>query len=58
MLRLELKGSGNFRAAYLYPAIEQGYVSHLYPNSAKRRDQAYYLTPKGLELFASLKKDK
>ena len=58
MLRLELKGSGNFRAAYLYPAIEQGYVSHLYPNSAKRRDQAYYLTPKGLELFALLKKDK
>jgi len=53
---LGLKGSGNFRAAYLYPAMEQGYVSLLYPESAKRRDQAYYLTEKGLELFALLKK--
>lgn len=53
---LGLKGSGNFRAAYLYPAMKQGYISLLYPDSAKRRDQAYYLTEKGLELFALLKK--
>lgn len=35
-----------------------GYVAQLHPDSAKRRDQAYYLTQKGLELFASLKNDK
>lgn len=56
MQRLGLKGSGNFRAAYLYPAIEQGYVLKLYPESDKRRDQAYYLTEKGLELLAMIKK--
>ena len=54
MLRLGLKGSGNFRATYLYPAIEQGYVTKLYPESDKRRDQAYYLTEKGLELLLRL----
>ena len=54
---LGLKGSGNFRSTYLYPAMEQGYVAQLYPSSAKRRDQAYYLTEKGLKLFALLKKD-
>ena len=54
MQRLSLKGSGNFRATYLYPAIEQGYVSRLYPDSPNRPDQAYYLTEKGLDLFAAL----
>ena len=51
MKRLGLKGSGNFRAAYLYPALEKGYVSKLYPESEKRRDQAYYLTEKGIRLL-------
>lgn len=56
MQRLGLRGSGNFRATYLYPAIEQGYIAKLYPESDKRRDQAYYLTEKGLDLFSLLKK--
>jgi len=56
MQRLGLRGSGNFRATYLYPAIEQGYIAKLYPESDKRPDQAYYLTEKGLELFSELKK--
>lgn len=51
MQRMGLKGSGNFRASYLYPAIEQGYVLKLYPESDKRRDQAYYLSEKGLKLI-------
>jgi hypothetical protein len=51
MQRLGLKGSGNFRATYLYPAIEQGYVAKLYPESDKRPDQAYYLTEKGKDLL-------
>lgn len=55
MQRLGLRGSGNFRAAYLYSAIEQGYIAKLYPESDKRPDQAYYLTEKGLKLLAELK---
>ena len=58
MKRLGLKGSGNFRAAYLYPALEQEYVSKLYPESDKRRDQAYHLTEKGLKLLAKLKQSR
>ena len=51
---LSLKGRDNFRVNYLEPSIAEGYVSKLYPNSQKRPDQAYYLTEKGLILFASL----
>lgn len=58
MQRLGLKGSGNFRAKYLYPAIEQGYVNRLYPDAKNRPDQAYYLTEKGLNLFTLLKQSK
>ena len=58
MEKMSLKGRDNFRTGYLEPSMSGGYVAPLYPNSAKRRDQAYYLTPKGLELFALLKKDK
>ncbi len=55
MHRLNLMGSGNFRATYRYPAIGQGYITRLYPDSPNRTDQAYYLTKKGLDLFAALK---
>ena len=58
MPRLGLRGSGNFRATYLYPAIDQGYIAKLYPESDKRLDQAYYLTEKGLEVFSALKNEK
>ena len=54
MQRMGLKGSGNFRAAYLYPAIEQGFVLKLYPESDKRRDQAYYLSEKGLRVMQEI----
>lgn len=57
MQRLGLRGSGKFRTTYLYPAIGQGYIAKLYPESDKRPDQAYYLTEKGLELFSVLKKE-
>ena len=58
MEKLSLKGRDNFRKGYLEPSMLGGYVAQLYPSSAKRRDQAYYLTQKGLEFFASLKNDK
>ena len=54
MVILNLRGSGNFRANYLYPAIEQGYVAKLYPDSVTRTDQAYYLTAKGKDVLKSI----
>lgn len=46
MEKLSLKGRDNFRKGYLEPSMLGGYVAQLYPDSAKRRDQAYYLTQK------------
>ena len=57
MVSLQLKGEDNFRKRYLVPSMENGYVQMLYPDAPKRRDQAYYLTEKGLELFAKLSEE-
>ena len=54
---MKLKGRSNFTTRYLHPSINLGYVNMLYPDSPKRRDQAYYLTEKGLELFAEISKE-
>lgn len=56
MAAMQLKGGDNFRSRYLYPSIEAGYVSKLYPDSKSRPDQAYYLTEKGLQLLSKLLK--
>ena len=53
---MNLKGRSNFTTRYLHPSINLGYVSMLYPDAPKRRDQAYYLTEKGLALFAEISK--
>ena len=53
---LNLKGRSNFTTRYLHPSIESGYVNMLYPDLPKRRDQAYYLTEKGLQLLSILLK--
>ena len=58
MAAMQLKGGDNFRKRYLYPSIESGYVNMLFPDAIKRRDQAYYLTEKGLALYAEISKDK
>ena len=55
---MNLKGRSNFTTRYLHPSINLGYVNMLYPDAPKRRDQAYYLTEKGLELFAKLSEEK
>ena len=55
---LNLKGEDNFRKRYLVPSMEEEYVQMLYPNATKRPDQAYYLTEKGLALYAEISKDK
>jgi predicted HTH transcriptional regulator len=57
MAAMQLKGGDNFRNRYLYPSIESGYVSKLYPDSDSRPDQAYYLTEKGLQLLSELLKE-
>lgn len=56
--KMNLKGRTNFTNRYLHPSINLGYVSMLYPDSPKRRDQAYYLTEKGLSLYSELSKNK
>ena len=53
---LNLKGEDNFRKRYLVPSMGKGYVQMLYPNAAKRPDQAYYLTEKGLQLLSEILK--
>ena len=48
---LDLKGSDNFRKKYLNPAIENGYMKLLYPDTPKKKGQAYYLTELGQVLL-------
>ena len=54
MKSLQLKGEDNFRKRYLVPSIENEYVQMLFPDAPKRPDQAYYLTEKGLALYAEI----
>ena len=48
---LELKGRDNFYNLYLKPAISEGYVRLLYPNSPRHPRQKYLLTVKGLMVY-------
>ena len=54
--KMNLKGRSSFTSRYLHPSINSGYVSMLYPDTPRRRDQAYYLTEKGLQLLSELLK--
>ena len=54
---MNLKGRSNFTIRHLNPSIEKGYVAQFYPDAPKRRDQAYYLTEKGLALYAEISKE-
>ena len=44
-------GRRNFYRNYLYPAYEKGYIKLFKPESPTSPEQAYLLTPKGLELL-------
>ena len=57
MKKMNLTGLDSFRKRYLIPSIEKGYVAPLYPDAPKRPDQAYYLTEKGLALYAEISKE-
>ena len=54
MTGIKLKGRDNFLNLYLMPAIREGYVRMLYPNSPRHPRQKYLLTVKGLALFKEL----
>ncbi|MGM9809474.1 MAG: Fic family protein [Paludibacteraceae bacterium] len=56
MQKMGLKGSRSFRQNHLYPAINIGYVAKRYPNNDRHPNQAYYLTPSGLNIFSLLTK--
>ena len=52
---LELKGRDNFLNLYLTPAISEGYIRLLYPQSPRHPRQKYLLTVKGMVLYNELK---
>lgn len=54
---LQLKDRKNFLELYLSPAIQEGFVTMLYPNSPRHPRQKYLLTAKGHALFYELKKN-
>ena len=51
MDRIGLKGRDNFLNTYLNPAIQEGYVCLLYPDTPRHPRQKYLLTVKGLLLW-------
>ena len=51
-----LKHRPNFIEYHLTPAISEGYVRMLYPDSPRHPRQKYLLTVKGLALYQELKK--
>ena len=54
---LHLKQRENVRTKYITPAIEAGILTMSYPDKPKSSNQAYFLTPKGLELLQQLIKN-
>ena len=57
MEALGLKHRENFLNLYLFPAIKDGFVKMLYPNSLKHPRQKYLLTAKGVALYQELAKE-
>lgn len=55
---LELKERKSFISLYLNPAIDEGYVSMLYPDSPRHPRQKYLLTVKGLAVYNEFKEMK
>ena len=56
MAGVGLKGRDNFLKLYLTPAISEGYVRLLYPQSPRHPRQKYLLTVKGVALYNELTK--
>lgn len=56
MKLLELKHRPNFLEYHLNPAMKEGYVRMLYPDSPRHPRQKYLLTMKGMALYNELTK--
>lgn len=56
-LGLRQQSRHTFINNYLRPTWERGFIEHAYPNTPSKPEQAYRLTPKGLDLFAQLTDD-
>ena len=56
MSSIGLRGRDNFLNLYLTPAVSEGFVRMLYPDSPRHPRQKYLLTVKGLALYHELKK--
>ena len=54
MEQLKLSDRKNFLSNYLNPAIKEGFVHLLYPDSPRHPRQKYLLTVKGLAVFQEL----
>ena len=54
-LQVKLGSKSNLLENYLRPAMEQGYVSMLYPDKPRHPHQKYFLTDKGKQLYDILK---
>ena len=54
MTSIGLKDRKNISVLYLNPAIQEGYVRRLYPNSLHHPKQKYLLSVKGLTLYNEL----
>ena len=52
---LELRERKNVLNLYLNPAITEGYIRLLYPESPRHPRQKYLLTVKGMALYNELK---
>lgn len=52
---LELRDRKNVLNLYLNPAITEGYIRLLYPESPRHPRQKYLLTVKGMALYNELK---
>jgi len=57
LLEMGLKDRENFLNLYLSPAIGEGFVRMLYPESPRHPRQKYMLTAKGLALFNELREN-
>ena len=54
LVKIGLKNRENFLKNYLHPAINDGLVTMLYPNSPKHPKQKYLLTEKGIGVLKEL----
>ena len=56
METMSFTSSSSFHKTYLDPAIDDGYVTKLYPDKPTHKEQAYSLTEKGLKIWKKSRK--